>query len=100
MSTLDEKNSPFVPTKTQQIFQNSANLQLRGNTYDATHLDKFLSSGYGEKGLGTNISANYQTTIKKEAEASMQQQNNQTGDSLYEPNSLDEQQVANETTMM
>jgi hypothetical protein len=59
LSTLDESSSPFVPTKTQQIFQNSANLQLRGSTFDATHLDKFLSSGFGEKGLGTNASVQY-----------------------------------------
>jgi len=59
LKTLDEKNSPFVPTKTQQIFQNSANLQLRGNTFDATHLDKFLSSGFGEKGITTNLSSQF-----------------------------------------
>ena len=56
LATLNESNSPFVPTKTQQIFQNSANLQLRGNTFDATHMDKFLSSGYGEKGLIAGVS--------------------------------------------
>ena len=56
LQTLNESNSPFVPTKTQQIFQNSANLQLRGNTYDASHMDKFLSSGYGEKGLIVGVS--------------------------------------------
>ena len=55
-----------MSTKTQQIFQNSANLQLRGNTYDATHLDKFLSSGFGEKGLGTNVTATFQASMKRE----------------------------------
>ena len=59
LKTLDEKNSPFVQTKTQQIFRNSANLQLRGNTFDATHLDKFLSSGFGEKGITTNLSSQF-----------------------------------------
>jgi hypothetical protein len=48
---LTESSSPFVPTKTQTIFHNTANLSLRGNTYDARHMDKFLGSGYGEKSL-------------------------------------------------
>ena len=110
LTTLTEANSPFVPTKTQHIFQNSANLQLRGNTFDATHMDKFLGSGYGEKGLGTNISAQYSNALKKENGADQTQQmqvtnmsrvdNKATGDSLFEPNSMDDQQVANETTMM
>lgn len=51
MALLTEKDSPFAPTRTQQIFHNTANLSLRGNTYDAKHLDKFLESGYGEKSL-------------------------------------------------
>lgn len=67
LSTLDEKSSPFVATKTQQIFQNSANLQLRGSTFDATHMDKFLSSGFGEKSLSNNITAQFQQVIKREA---------------------------------
>lgn len=48
---LGENESPFVPTRTQQIFHNTANLTLRGSTYDAKHLDKFLQSGFGEKSL-------------------------------------------------
>jgi hypothetical protein len=48
---LTEYESPFVPTKTQTIFHNTANLSLRGNTFDARHMDKFLGSGYGEKTL-------------------------------------------------
>ena len=40
-----------MPTRTQEIFQNTANLSLRGNTYDAKHLDQFLTSAYGEKSL-------------------------------------------------
>jgi len=59
INSLDESQTPFVPSKTQSIFKNSANLQLRGNTYDASHLDKFLSSDYGEKSLGTNITASF-----------------------------------------
>ena len=57
ITTLDESSSPFVPTKTQAIFKNSANLQLRGNTFDAKHLDKFLGSNYGERSIGTNLQA-------------------------------------------
>ena len=49
LQKLDETGSPFVESKTQQIFKNVANLSLRGNTYDAKHLDQFLGSGYGEK---------------------------------------------------
>ena len=54
-----------MPTKTETIFKNSANLQLRGNTYDASHLDRFLSSNYGEKSLGTNLTAQFEATLKK-----------------------------------
>ena len=49
LQTLTDRNSPFVQTKTQTLFQNSANLQLRGNTFDATHLDQFLAGSFGEK---------------------------------------------------
>jgi hypothetical protein len=49
INTLNETNSPFVDTRTQTIFKNTANLSLRGSTYDARHLDQFLSSNYGEK---------------------------------------------------
>ena len=67
LSKLDEKNSPFVQTKTQKIFQNSANLQIRGNTYDATHLDKFLNSNYGEKGLTPNMAAQLTSQLKQQS---------------------------------
>jgi len=33
------------------IFKNAANVSLRGSTFDATHMDKFLSSGFGEKSI-------------------------------------------------
>ena len=46
MATLNEKNSPFRETHTSKVFKNTANLSLRGNTYDATHMDKFLGSAY------------------------------------------------------
>lgn len=42
LDTLNEKTSPFTDTKTQKIFKNTANLTLKGSTYDATHLDSFL----------------------------------------------------------
>jgi hypothetical protein len=46
MEALNEKTSPFRETHTRKIFKNTANLSLRGNTYDATHMDKFLNSSY------------------------------------------------------
>ena len=48
---MTEDETPFRPTKTQQIFKNAANVTLRGNTYDATHMDKFLNSGFGERSI-------------------------------------------------
>jgi len=48
---MTEKDSPFVHNKTQTIFKNAANVQLRGSTFDACHLDKFLSSGFGERSI-------------------------------------------------
>ena len=38
-----------MPTQTERVFKNVANLSLRGSTFDAKHLDRFLSSQYGEK---------------------------------------------------
>ena len=49
LATLDEKTSPFKDSKTRTIFKNTANLSLRGHTYDATHLDRFLSTAYCNK---------------------------------------------------
>lgn len=49
LSTLNEHTSPFKPSKTQALFKNVANLSIRGNTYDARHLDQFLDSHYGER---------------------------------------------------
>ena len=31
------------------LFRNTANLSLKGTTYDATHMDKFLRSDYGDR---------------------------------------------------
>jgi len=45
---MQETDTPFRPTKTQTVFKNTANLSLRGSTYDAGHLDKFLHSQFGE----------------------------------------------------
>ena len=33
------------------IFKNTANVSLRGSTFDARHMDSFLSSGFGEKSI-------------------------------------------------
>ena len=92
LDTLNEKTSPFTDTKTQKIFKNTANLTLKGSTYDATHLDSFLQSQYGQKGqLGRSgnhtstyaassgmgmiagnqsIGANYSRSITKKSSAS------------------------------
>lgn len=51
---MTEKDTPFKPSTTQKIFKNAANVQLRGSTYDAKHLDKFLGSGFGDKSLQLN----------------------------------------------
>jgi hypothetical protein len=48
---MTEEETPFKPSRTQKIFKNAANVTLRGNTYDATHMDKFLSSGFGERSI-------------------------------------------------
>lgn len=52
---MTEDQSPFKLTKTQTIFKNAANVSLRGSTFDATHLDKFLDSDFGEKSMIGNI---------------------------------------------
>ena len=49
--SLDESGSPFKASRTQRIFKDSANLQLRGTTYDASHLERFFGSDYGDKQL-------------------------------------------------
>lgn len=48
---MTEDDTPFKLSKTQTIFKNAANVSLRGTTYDASHMDKFLGSGYGEKSI-------------------------------------------------
>ena len=66
LAGLTERNSPFVDTKTQRVFKNAANLALRGKTYDALHLDRFLDSQFGEKALGTNITSTYVSQLKRQ----------------------------------
>ena len=68
LATMTEKDTPFRPTHTQKVFKNAANVQLRGTTYDARHMDKFLESGFGEKsvqmdatGLPTNLSHQFRS---------------------------------------
>lgn len=51
INNLGEAGSPFKHSRTQRIFKDAANLQIRGGTYDATHLEKFMDSDYGEKSL-------------------------------------------------
>ena len=48
---MTEDDTPFRPSKTQTIFKNAANVQLRGSTFDATHMDKFIGSGFGERSI-------------------------------------------------
>ena len=48
---MTEKDTPFKPSTTQKIFKNAANVQLRGNTYDARHMDSFLGSGFGDRSV-------------------------------------------------
>jgi hypothetical protein len=43
-----EKDTPFRQTKHETLFKNVANVTLKGTTFNATHMDKFLTSGYGE----------------------------------------------------
>jgi len=33
--------------KSMSMFRDSANLQLKGNTFDASHMDNFIKSGFG-----------------------------------------------------
>ena len=51
LNSMTEDDTPFKPSRTQTIFKNTANVSLRGNTYDAKHLDKFLGSNFGEKSI-------------------------------------------------
>ena len=62
INCLDETNSPFVPTLSQVLFKNTANVQLRGSTYDARHLDKFLGSAYGDKSFTINNRSRQEVT--------------------------------------
>jgi hypothetical protein len=57
INNLDEAGSPFKHSRTQRIFKDAANLQIRGGTYDANHLERFMDGDYGEKSL---TMSNYQ----------------------------------------
>ena len=48
---MTEMDTPFRPSRTQRIFKNAANVQLRGSTYDAKHMDSFLGSNFGERSI-------------------------------------------------
>jgi hypothetical protein len=49
--------------KQQQVFKNVANLALRGTTFDAHHLDKFLGSPFGEKSFSIDRALNSKSTL-------------------------------------
>jgi len=51
LRNMTEEETPFKPTRTQRIFKNANNVALRGTTYDARHLDQFLTSKFGEKSI-------------------------------------------------
>ena len=65
LMAMTEDETPFRPTRTQTIFKNAANVTLRGTTYDARHMDKFLSSGFGERSIqmGDNLAHSFNNTI-------------------------------------
>jgi hypothetical protein len=49
MQNLVEEETPFRQSKHEALFKNVANVTLRGTTFNASHMDKFLNSGYGDK---------------------------------------------------
>jgi len=97
VGSLGEESSPFVPTRTQKIFKNTANLTLRGSTYDARHLDRFLTSGFGEKSFNqerNRSSINFNQLPDSQAITSGRMKNDTTAtEQLHSPESL-EQSVA------
>ncbi len=50
-----------MDSKAQKIFKNTANLTLKGNTFDAIHLESFLSSQYCSKPQTTVYGASVST---------------------------------------
>ena len=52
--------------KVQQIFKNVANLSLRGSSFDAHHLDRFLNSPFGERSFSIECAAKADVTKKRE----------------------------------
>ena len=71
LQRMDEKQTPFVPSRTQLIFKNTANLQLRGSTYDAKHLDKFLGSEFGDRSVNPERMARVEGAEVSDLEASV-----------------------------
>lgn len=53
---MTEEDTPFKPSVGQRLFRNAANVQLRGTTYDARHMDKFIDSSFGEKSVQLDAS--------------------------------------------
>lgn len=63
--SMTEEDTPFKANRTQTIFKNTANVSLRGTTYDAKHLDRFLGSNFGEKQIqvGEGSQMMHQSTV-------------------------------------
>lgn len=49
MQSLGEEETPFRQSKHETLFKNVANVTLRGTTFNAQHMDRFLNSNYGER---------------------------------------------------
>lgn len=77
LATLDEKTSPFKDSKTRTIFKNTANLSLRGTTYDAKHMDRFLGTTFCLTHAPNTNSHNLGSVTTKRSHPSSQQQTNQ-----------------------
>ncbi len=48
------EDTSIIESHSQRLFKNVANLALRGNTFDARHLDNFLDSVYGDRALNVH----------------------------------------------
>ena len=66
MRQLTEEDTPFRESKHETLFKNVANVTLRGTTFNATHLDKFLNSNYGEK-TGQSVIETKVSPIKEQS---------------------------------
>ena len=45
---MKEEDSPFKLKRTDNIFKNTANVALKGTTFDASHMDNFLKGQFGD----------------------------------------------------